>query len=655
MTDGISGVDSTAPTEQIVATGNNTLDSLLWGRRWVSDTGAATTTISFSFPDANSQFNTGAGGYPSDGDQEPFTGLTAVSATAQTLFRDILQGLENFSNLQFVEVDDSGDSAGTIRLANTGIQDENAVAWAYLPGAYQAAGDIWILSANHSEADIDYTHTLLHELGHALGLKHSFEAEGGFPAIDSSLEGVDYTVMSYTVSARFPNATWQDLWPQTYMYADILALQYLYGVDTVTTAGGDNYAYSQDERHFLTIWDYSGTDTLSVSGSRDVKLDLTPGSWSNVGTTIEYWDGTSFSYDSNTVFITPDTVIENATGAGGNDTLVGNDANNRLRGNDGSDTIMGGSGADVLVGGTGNDVGLGGTGDDTLWAGGGDQGTDVMAGGAGNDVIAGGGGNDLLVGGGLDDAANTNFAAATSTDSADDDGSDVLYGGDGDDTLLGGGWKDDVSDDGQYSDGEAVTTGLGQDGLWAGGGNDLIIAAAGDDNLGGGAGDDTIDGGAGNDIVYGGSDAGDTGTNDVIRGGEGNDTVFAGAGNDSLNGGEGNDNLFSGGGSDTVDGGNGADTLWGGGGDDRFTGGAGADLFVFASGHGDDVVTDFNVAEDVLRLSGTTTDFTDADSVLAASSIVQGNLVIDLGGGDSLTLVGLQLSDVSSINLILNE
>ncbi len=561
MTDGISGVDSTAPTEQIVATGNNTLDSLLWGRRWVSDTGASTTTLSFSFPDANSQFNTGAGGYPSDGDQEPFTGLTAVSATAQNMFRDILQGLENFSNLQFVEVDDSGDSAGTIRLANTGIQDENAVAWAYLPGAYQAAGDIWILSANHSEADIDYKHTLLHELGHALGLKHSFEAEGGFPAIDSSLEGVDYTVMSYTVSARFPNATWQDLWPQTYMYADILALQYLYGVDTVTTAGADSYAYSQDERHFLTIWDYSGTDTLSVSGSRDVKLDLTPGSWSNVGTTIEYWDGTSFSYDSNTVFITPDTVIENATGAGGNDTLVGNEANNRLRGNDGSDSLMGGSGADVLVGGAGNDVGLGGTGDDTLWAGGGDQGTDVMAGGAGNDVIAGGGGNDLLVGGGLDDAANTNFAAATSTDSADDDGSDVLYGGDGDDTLLGGGWKDDVSDDGQYSEGEAVTTGLGQDGLWAGGGNDLIIAAAGDDNLGGGAGDDTIDGGAGNDIVYGGSDAGDTGTNDVIRGGAGNDTVFAGAGNDSLNGGEGNDNLFSGGGSDTVDGGTGADTL----------------------------------------------------------------------------------------------
>lgn len=655
MTDGISGVDSTAPTEQIVATGNNTLDSLLWGRRWVSDAGASTTTLSFSFPDANSQFNTGAGGYPSDGDQEPFTGLTAVSATAQTLFRDILQGLENFSNLQFVEVDDSGDSAGTIRLANTGIQDENAVAWAYLPGAYQAAGDIWILSANHSEADIDYTHTLLHELGHALGLKHSFEAEGGFPAIDSSLEGVDYTVMSYTVSARFPNATWQDLWPQTYMYADILALQYLYGVDTVTTAGADSYAYSQDERHFLTIWDYSGTDTLSVSGSRDVKLDLTPGSWSNVGTTIEYWDGTSFSYDSNTVFITPDTVIENATGAGGNDTLVGNDANNRLRGNDGSDTIMGGSGADVLVGGTGNDVGLGGTGDDTLWAGGGDQGADLMAGGAGDDVIAGGGGNDLLVGGGLDDAANTNFAAATSTDSAEDDGSDVLYGGDGDDTLLGGGWKDDVSDDGQYSDGEAVTTGLGQDGLWAGGGNDLIIAAAGDDNLGGGAGDDTIDGGAGDDIVYGGSDAGDTGTNDVIRGGEGNDTVFAGAGNDSLNGDEGNDNLFSGGGSDTVNGGSGADTLWGGGGDDRFTGGAGADLFVFAGGHGDDTVTDFNVAEDVLRLSGTTTDFTDADSVLAASSIVQGNLVIDLGGGDSLTLVGLQLSDISSINLILED
>ena len=190
-------------------------------------------------------------------------------------------------------------------------------AFAYLPGRYQAAADIWVVAPNHGENDVDFGHTLGHELGHALGLKHSFEAEEGFPAIAANLEGVDYTLMSYTVSARFPTATYADLWPQTYMYADILAIQHLYGVDTVTTAGADSYAYSQDDRHYLTIWDYGGSDTLSVTGTKAVKLDLTPGSWSNVGTTIEYWDGSEFFYDSDTVYITPDTVIENATGASG--------------------------------------------------------------------------------------------------------------------------------------------------------------------------------------------------------------------------------------------------------------------------------------------------------------------------------------------------
>lgn len=689
MTDGVSGVDSTAPTEAVSPTGINTVDSLVWGRRWVSDTDSATTTISFSFPDANSQFNTGPGGYGPDSDEEPFTGLASLSGTAQDMFRGFLQQIETFTNLSFSEVDDSGDSAGTIRIANTGLPDEDAVGWAYLPGAYQAAGDIWILSANHSEDDVDYGHTLLHELGHALGLKHPFEEEGEFPIIASEFEGVDYTVMSYTVSARFTEAEWQDLWPQTYMYADILALQYLYGVDTVTTAGSDAYAYSQDERHFLTIWDYGGTDTLSVTGSTDVKLDLTPGSWSNVGTTVEYWDGSGYFTDKNTVFITPDTIIERAVGAEGNDTLVGNDVANRLtgnegadhlagkggadvlRGNEGSDSLIGGQGADVLVGGVGDDVGIAGTGNDTVWAGAGDEGDDVMAGGHGNDIIAGGGGDDFLIGGGFDDGDTVNFEATTSTDSVDDDGSDEIYGGEGDDTLLGGGWKDDVSDDGVYTEGEAVTTGTGNDALWGGSGNDLVLAAAGNDSLGGGVGDDTIDGGGGADLIYGGRDAGDTGTNDVIRGGAGNDTVFASAGNDSVNGGAGDDNLFGGGGDDTVDGGAGDDTLWGGGGDDTvdggagndtlwggggndlFTGGGGGDVFIFASGHGDETITDFDLVEDSLRLIATTTDFTDADSVTAASSVVGGNLVIDLGGGDSLTLVGLGLSDIASMTLIL--
>lgn len=670
MTDGVSGVDSTVPAENVSQTGTNAIDGLLYGRRWVSDTGSDVTTISFSFPDANSLFSTDPdGGYGTSG-EEPHSGLASLSESAQGLFLAALDNLSSFSKLAFTQVADSGSSAGTIRVAFTGITDEEgSVAWAYLPGNYQAAGDIWVLSENHSENDVDFRQTLTHELGHALGLKHPFDNEGTSVALDTSLDGVDYTVMSYNISARFPTATYADLWPQTYMYADILALQYLYGVDTVTTGSTDAYVYDQSDRHFLTIWDYGGDDTLGVTGgTRAVKLDLTPGSWSDVGTTIEYWDGENFSYDKDTVYITPDTTIENAYGAGGDDTLQGNDVANKLTGNDGNDSLMGGAGADklkgdggndylqggvgsdVLTSGTGSDVAVGGTGNDTLWAGAGDEGNDVSAGGAGNDIVAGGSGDDLLIGGGLDDGAKLDLVQAN--ESATDDGSDTLFGGAGTDTLLGGGWDDSVVDNGSYDDGEAVTDGTGSDVIWAGSGDDIIIAAAGDDVLGGGSGDDTINGGGGNDLFYGGQDAGDTGTNDVLNGGDGNDVIFGGAGNDALDGGSGADDLFGGGGDDTVGGGAGNDTLWGGSGDDSFTGGAGDDVFVFAAGAGDDRVTDFDLSDDTLRLSNTTTDFTDVDSVVAASSAVSGGVLIDLGGGDSLRLDSITMSDLANVTFV---
>ena len=650
-----TGIEDVAPIASQGATGTQTVDALIHGTKYASDAGSDTTTISYSFGGPNSAYSSSTNiGYRPGQDEEPVSGVMELSDSAKALFEDALDELRRYTNLEFVEVEDTATTAGTLRIAWSGIQDEDAVGWAYLPGNTVQAGDIWLISENHQETDVDFEHTVLHELGHALGLSHSFEGGIGGAKMPANLEGVEFTVMSYTVSARFSEATWADLWPQTYMYHDIVVLQELYGKDTVTTAGGDTYNFNTTERYLQTVWDYGGTDTLSVSGEKAAHLNLTPGSWSNVGTDIRYQteNGTNFT-DSYTVYIADDTTIENATGASGDDTLQGNDAANRLIGNDGNDRMEGGAGNDVLRGDAGADQSFGGSGDDQLWAGSDDDGNDTVAGGSGNDTVAGANGDDLLVGGSVNDGA-TKQLVESATSSASD-GSDVIFGGQGTDTLVGGGWDDSaVSDNGRFDHGEQITDGTGNDVIWAGTEDDVVYGANGNDVIGGGQGDDTVYAGGGNDLIFGGKDSGDTGTNDYIDLGAGDDVVYASAGADQLFGQEGDDDLFSGAGNDTVDGGAGDDTLWGGGGDDSFTGGDGVDTFVFASGHGDDRVEDFSTTEDILYLVNAATDFQSIADVQAAATEQSGGVLIDIGGGDSVFFTGLSTADLATINYVFN-
>ncbi len=110
--------------------------------------------------------------------------------------------------------------------------------------------------------------------------------------------------------------------------------------------------------------------------------------------------------------------------------------------------------------------------------------------------------------------------------------------------------------------------------------NDVFNSGAGKDLIGGAGGADRINGAAGDDIIEGGKG------NDRIDGGSGNDVVIGGTGDDRLKGGAGNDAIWAGTGSDTV------------------AGGLGRDVFLFKSGDGSAVITDFNAAADQLLLIG---------------------------------------------------
>jgi len=96
-----------------------------------------------------------------------------------------------------------------------------------------------------------------------------------------------------------------------------------------------------------------------------------------------------------------------------------------------------------------------------------------------------------------------------------------------------------------------------------------------------------------------------TAGDDELIGTAGSDRLYGYEGNDTLTGGDSNDLLRGGAGNDTLDGGAGNDLLYGGEGDDILTGGTGSDHFMIQPGAiGDStVITDFNLAEDVLDLS----------------------------------------------------
>lgn len=353
-----------------------------------------------------------------------------------------------------------------------------------------------------------------------------------------------------------------------------------------------------------------------------------------------------------------DTLIGDATrdmlvGFGGADTLVGMDGDDvllggtgfdRLNGNDGHDVMFGGWGDDRLAGGNGNDQLFGEAHDDRLFGG---RGNDEISGGAGSDWINGGMGDDVLYGGNDEDMVignrgidliyggaardrifgggeNDLIYAGTGHDYVNGStGSDRIYGGTGNDLLKG------------HTGADRIYGGLGNDNLFGEIGNDQLFGDTGRDYLNGGEGNDQLYGGADDDRLYGASGA------DTLNGGSGRDYIAGGSSADLINGGEGTDRLFGQVGNDRLFGGDGSDYINGGDGNDYLVGGRGRDTFVFTDGA--DTIADFDIRYDTLQLDDALWSGRLSVNVIIYrfGNFEDGDFVLDFGGGDVLTLEGV--------------
>ena len=382
-------------------------------RKWGGAVGTGVTlTYSFNLGNGNSVYSAS---YPSDAGAGTAYGLNAMQ---QNVARQAMDAWAAVANLGFTEMADSSaagsPAAGDIRWSNSMVPP---TALGYYPNLYGASGDIWFGSGqggqNQNPVSGGYGFaTFIHELGHALGLNHPHE--GNTPAVAGE-DQLKYSIMSYRDFAGDDTAGYNtDFYPSAPMLNDILAIQWMYGVNWGHNNSDNFYFFNSVASVYQTIWDGGGVDTLSAfNQTQGVVINLNSGQWSEIGVAFDNGSGTLVR---DNLTIAYGAVIENATGSAYNDRLVGNAVANILEGGLGDDTYANVAPGDTIIelAGQGNDaieVGysldlrdfdgasiesaiLTGVGDFSMT---GTSGNNRLQGNAGQNVLAGLGGDDTYV------------------------------------------------------------------------------------------------------------------------------------------------------------------------------------------------------------------------------------------------------------------
>ncbi len=304
------------------------------------------------------------------------TDVDGISAERAELVREAFKLFEATLGIQFQETTStdtsevdfffSDNSSGA--YAGSSIYSNGEISYSYINIA-----ESW--SGGTSTYD-DYTfQTILHEIGHALGLGHQGAYNGSATyGVDNTFENDSWqaSMMSYFSQTENTSIDASYEFLQTPMSVDWMALDLIYGAQgygtenafTEDTVWGFNTTITSDvsdvwanfssyaNRTASTIVDGGGMDTLDLSGyANNTLINLAPSdsgssmpSLSNIGGRI------------GNLSIAEGTIIENAIGGAGAEVFFGNAADNHLTGNGGNDTFVDSAGSDTYIGGVDEDT-----------------------------------------------------------------------------------------------------------------------------------------------------------------------------------------------------------------------------------------------------------------------------------------------------------
>lgn len=326
-------------------------------------------TLTYSFVTTSSAFQ-----YPGE---EGAVG--EVSDAIKNNVRKIMQEYDKILPFNVVEVPDRPPNEGQIRIMfSDGNKISNFYAYAY--GVGEGIGGDLHLSRDYEGTPEAFSagpgsfgyETLVHEIGHAFGLKHPNNYEGAESnnpeQLEEQNEGPYLTFPKDNNTNTAMSYNFAGAGASTPMAYDSRALQFVYGLSDYNAG---NTTYQFDSSTFLgvkqSIWDAGGIDTFDFSAlpaTESYFIDINPGGHNtrtsalNGATYIAFGDPSRANYPTDVfaTVISYAAIIENVVGSPANDLIFGNEVGNTLSGNEGADRLTGARGVDILTGGGGADT-----------------------------------------------------------------------------------------------------------------------------------------------------------------------------------------------------------------------------------------------------------------------------------------------------------